>query len=111
MKNMSLKKNIIASKDDVVLPKDAEDFLEILDLNTKIINTEFKQSYNKIMVKGDIEACMLYLPDSEEKKVKKFLDCPYMKRVFNYLKRKEYIETFKSIEPTITIGIIGAKYL
>ena len=64
------KKSIIASKDDVMLPKDAEDFFEILDLNTKIKNTEYKESYNKIMVKGDIEACMLYLPDSEEKKVK-----------------------------------------
>ena len=65
------KKSIIASKDDVMLPKDAEDFFEILDLNTKIKNTEYKESYNKIMVKGDIEACMLYLPDSEEKKVKR----------------------------------------
>lgn len=54
-----------------MLPKDAEDFFEILDLNTKIKNTEYKESYNKIMVKGDIEACMLYLSDSEEKKVKK----------------------------------------
>ena len=52
---MQHKKSIIASKDDVMLPKDAEDFFEILDLNTRIINTEFKQSYNKIMVKGDIE--------------------------------------------------------
>ena len=38
---------------------------------------------------------------NDKVKVKKFLDCPYMKRVFNYLKRKEYIETFKSIEPTV----------
>lgn len=51
-----------------MLPKDAEDFFEILDLNTKIKNTEYKESYNKIMVKGDIEACMLYLSDSEEKR-------------------------------------------
>lgn len=68
---MQHKKSIIASKDDVMLPKDAEDFLEILDVNTKIINTEFKQSYNKIMVKGDIEVCMLYLTSNEDKRVKK----------------------------------------
>lgn len=66
------KKSIIASKDDVMLPKDADDFFEILDLNTKIINTEFKESYNKIMVKGDIEAKALYLSDLQEKKIKKF---------------------------------------
>lgn len=65
------KKSIIASKDDVMLPKGAEDFFEILDLNTKIINTDFKESYNKIMVKGDIEASILYLSESEEKKVGK----------------------------------------
>lgn len=65
------KKSIISSKDDVMLPKEADDFFEILDLNTRIINTEFKESYNKIMVKGEIEACILYLSDSEEKRVKK----------------------------------------
>lgn len=65
------KKSIIASKDDVMLPKEAEDFFEILDLNARIINTEFKESYNKIMVKGDIEVFVLYLAESDEKKVKK----------------------------------------
>ena len=68
---MQHKKNVISSKDDVMLPKGADDFFEILDLNTRIINTEFKQSYNKIMVKGDIEVSMLYLSEDELKKVKK----------------------------------------
>lgn len=65
------KKSIISSKDDVILPKDAEDFFEILDLSTKIINTEFKESYNKIMVKGDIEVKLLYLSETESKRIKK----------------------------------------
>ncbi len=65
------KKSIIASKDDVILPKEAEDFFEILDLNAKIINTEFKESYNKVMLKGDIEVSVLYLSENEDKKVKK----------------------------------------
>ena len=34
-------------------------------------------------------------------KVKNFLDSVYMKRIFTYLKRREYIEAFKSIEPTV----------
>ena len=34
-------------------------------------------------------------------KVKDFLESVYMKRIFTYLKRKEYIEAFKSIEPTV----------
>lgn len=65
------KKSIISSKDDVILPKENEDLFEILDINAKIVNTEFKESYNKIMVKGDIKAIILYLSDSNEKKIKK----------------------------------------
>ena len=63
------KKSSIASKDDVMLPKDAEDYFETLDINTKIINTEFKESYNKIMVKGDIEVKLLYLSETEKGKI------------------------------------------
>ena len=33
--------------------------------------------------------------------VKDFLDSLYMKRLFTYLKRREYIEAFKSNEPTV----------
>ncbi|MEG0872700.1 MAG: DUF3794 domain-containing protein [Clostridia bacterium] len=65
------KKSIIASKDDVMLPKDAEDFFEILKMNTKIKNTEYKESYNKIMVKGDIEADIVYLSEDAEEPIKK----------------------------------------
>ena len=65
------KKSIISSKDDVILPKDDEDLFEILDIKTRILNTEFKESYNKIMVKGDIEASILYLSENKDKRVKK----------------------------------------
>ena len=34
-------------------------------------------------------------------RVKNFLDSIFMKRIFTYLKRREYIEAFKSIEPTV----------
>src|SRR5574344_968122 len=72
------KKSVIASKDDVMLPKEANDFFEMLDLKSSIKNTEYKVSYNKIMVKGDIEASILYLSDTEEKKLKKFnLNVPF----------------------------------
>ena len=39
-------------------------------------------------------------------KVKDFLDSVYMKRIFTYLKRKEYIEAFKSIEPTVNNNLL-----
>ena len=64
-------KSIIASKEDIMLPKEAEDFFEILDIDVNIINTEFKDSYNKIMVKGEIQVKMLYLCDLDNEQVKK----------------------------------------
>lgn len=64
------KSSIIASKEDIMLPKEAEDFYEILDIDTCIKNTEYKESYNKIMVKGDIEVKLLYLAQNQEEKVK-----------------------------------------
>ncbi len=64
------KSNIIASKEDIMLPKEAEDFFEILNLNTNIVNTEYKDSYNKIMVKGDIDVKMIYLADSQNENIK-----------------------------------------
>lgn len=64
------KSNIIASKEDVMLPKEAEDFFEILDLETNIVNTEFKESYNKIMVKGDIDIKIIYLADNQNESIK-----------------------------------------
>lgn len=65
------KSNIIASKEDIMLPKEAEDFVEILKLDTKIINTEYKESYNKIMVKGDIDTNLLFLADNPNENIKK----------------------------------------
>lgn len=61
------KKSIIASKEDIMLPKEAEDFFEILKVDTNIKNTEFKESFNKIMVKGDIDIKIIYL--SEDKQI------------------------------------------
>lgn len=64
-------KNIIASKEDVMLPKEAEDFFEVLDIDANIKNTEFKDSYNKIMVKGEIQVKMVYIADGDTEQVKR----------------------------------------
>ncbi|MEG1705678.1 MAG: DUF3794 domain-containing protein [Clostridia bacterium] len=63
--------NIIASKEDIMIPKEAENFYEILRVEPKIKNTEYKESYNKIMIKGDIVVAVLYLVDSQDTEVKK----------------------------------------
>ncbi len=70
--------SVIASKEDVMLPKEAEDFFEILSVDPKICNTEFKESYNKIMVKGDISLKIIYLSENEADSVKTMnLEVPF----------------------------------
>jgi hypothetical protein len=76
------KKSIIASKEDVMLPKQAEDFFEILKLDVKVINTEYKESYNKIMVKGDMDISLIYLSEDREDSFKRLnLQVPFSSMV------------------------------
>ena len=65
------KKGIITSKEDVMLPKDSNQIFEILKVEPKIKNTEYKESYNKIMVKGDIDIALLYLSTGSENQINK----------------------------------------
>lgn len=65
------KKSIIASKEEFMLPKEAEDFYELLNVEAKIINPEYKESYNKIMLKGDIDIKIIYLSENHDESVKK----------------------------------------
>jgi LysM repeat protein len=70
------KSSIIASREDVIIPNN--DFYEILNIKYDIINTEFKESYNKIMVKGDIKLEILYLVDNQDTEIKNmFLEIPF----------------------------------
>ena len=64
------KKSIIASKDDILLSKDAEDLYEILRIESNIKNTDIKESFNKIMLKGDMYLKVMYLSDSKEENIK-----------------------------------------
>ena len=64
------KSSIIASKEDIMLPKEAEDFFEILNVDANIVNTEYKESYNKIMVKGDIDVKLIYLAENQNDNIK-----------------------------------------
>lgn len=64
------KRSIIASKEDLLLEKEATDLLEILRVESSIINTETKESFNKIMVKGDILLKLMYLSENEEEGIR-----------------------------------------
>ena len=65
------KKGIITSNEDIMLPKESSKMFEILKVEPKIKNTEYKESYNKIMVNGDIELIILYLSDGDNNKINK----------------------------------------
>ncbi len=70
--------NVIASTEDVMIPKECNDFYEILKVTTKIINEDYKESYNKIMVKGDISIDVVYLSELETTDIKIFnMEIPF----------------------------------
>lgn len=60
------KRCIIASSEDVMLPKEASAIYEILKICPKIKDTEYKESYNKLMLKGIIELNILYLGENRD---------------------------------------------
>lgn len=55
------KRSMISSTEDVMLPKEASAVYEILKVCPAIKNTEYKESYNKLMLKGVIELSLLYV--------------------------------------------------
>ena len=55
------KKVNIASSEDVMLKANSSSIYEILKVDTRIIDTEYKVSYNKLMLKGVIEIKLTYL--------------------------------------------------
>lgn len=58
------KKSYIASNEDVMLSNNAQNICELLKINYKIKDTEYKESYNKLMLKGILEFGILYCAES-----------------------------------------------
>lgn len=59
------KRSMITSSEDVMIGKDSPSIYEILKIRCKIKDTDYKESYNKIMLKGVIEICILYLGEGK----------------------------------------------
>ena len=64
---ISVKQEVLDAKEDIIVPENVPPVGEILRVSSNITNTDYKVSYNKILVKGDISVEMLYLEagDSE----------------------------------------------
>lgn len=62
---ISTKQEILDAKEDIVIPDSVPKIGEILRVSSNISNTDYKVSYNKILVKGDINVELLYLEAGE----------------------------------------------
>lgn len=61
---ISTKQEILDIREDIIIPENVPQIGEILRVSSNIANTDYKISYNKILVKGDINIEILYLEKS-----------------------------------------------
>lgn len=66
---IQIKKEIVDVNEDVVLPEDIGSIDEVVKVTTKLINADYKISYNKILVKGDLKLKILYIKNDENNMV------------------------------------------
>lgn len=66
---ISVKQEILDAKEDIVIPESVPKIGEILRVSSNIHNTEYKVSYNKILVKGDINIELLYLEQGDTENI------------------------------------------
>ena len=66
---ISTKQEILDAKEDVVVADNVPKIGEILRVSSNITNTDYKVSYNKILVKGDINVELLYLEAGDENNI------------------------------------------
>ena len=66
---ISTKQEILDAKEDIVIPESTPQIGEILRVSSNITNTDYKVSYNKILVKGDINVELLYLEAGDTEKI------------------------------------------
>ena len=69
---MEQKKDIIEVKEDIVVPESIPEMREILRISNDIVNTEYKVSYNKILVKGEIKTDIVYVDNTENKEIGRY---------------------------------------
>ena len=62
---INVKQEVLDTKEDINLPEGTSKIGEILQVSSNISNTDYKVSYNKILVKGDINLELLYLEEGD----------------------------------------------
>lgn len=63
---IDIKKESIEISEEIILPEDVGSIEEIVKVSSQIKNTDYKVSYNKILVKGDLDLRLLYIKSGEQ---------------------------------------------
>jgi len=62
---IDIKRESLDINEEIVLPEDIGTIDEIVKVSARITNTDYKISYNKILVKGDLDLQILYIKSDE----------------------------------------------
>lgn len=63
------KSDMFETREDIMLPEGLPGANEILRVSNDIVNTEYKVSYNKILVKGEIKTDIVYTSSSDNNEI------------------------------------------
>ncbi len=63
------KKETFDTREDIMIPEGLPAIYEILRVSTDIVNAEYKVSYNKILIKGEIKTTIIYTAINDNKEI------------------------------------------
>jgi len=63
------KTDVFEAREDIMLPEGLPGANEILRVSNNIVNTEYKVSYNKILVKGEIRTDIVYISNTDNSEI------------------------------------------
>ncbi|MDD4375980.1 MAG: DUF3794 domain-containing protein [Clostridia bacterium] len=67
------KEDTLDASEDIMLPDTQAGIKDILRVTTNIVNTEYKVSYNKILLKGEIGVTIIYTTNTEQQEITKYI--------------------------------------
>ena len=63
------KTDVFEAREDIMLPEGLPGANEVLRVSNNIVNTEYKVSYNKILVKGEIKTDIVYTSNTDNSEI------------------------------------------
>ncbi len=67
------KEDTLDASEDIMLPDTQVAIKDILRVFTNIVNTEYKVSYNKILIKGEVGVTIIYVANTEQQEIAKYI--------------------------------------